>query len=77
MKDGRIVQTATPEELVLNPATEYVAEFTKHIPRGKVLSVGAVMAPRGRGPFAGASGCTRPRVGCGRPGGGRRSARFA
>ena len=24
MKDGRIVQTATPEELVLNPATDYV-----------------------------------------------------
>ena len=53
MKDGRIVQTATPEELVLNPATDYVAEFTKHIPRGKVLSVGAIMAPLSDGPFAG------------------------
>ncbi|MFX0545856.1 quaternary amine ABC transporter ATP-binding protein [Roseovarius sp. S1116L3] len=53
MKDGRIVQTATPEELVLNPATDYVAEFTKHIPRGKVLSLGAVMAPLGNAPFAG------------------------
>ncbi|PVA11739.1 ABC transporter ATP-binding protein [Pelagivirga sediminicola] len=53
MKDGRIVQTATPEELVLNPATDYVAEFTKHIPRGKVLTLRAVMAPLGRGPYAG------------------------
>ena len=53
MKDGRIVQTATPEELVLNPATDYVAEFTKHIPRGKVLSLRSVMAPLGDGPFAG------------------------
>jgi glycine betaine/proline transport system ATP-binding protein len=53
MKDGRIVQTATPEELVLNPATDYVAEFTKHIPRGKVLSAGAIMAPLGAGPFGG------------------------
>ncbi len=53
MKDGRIVQTATPEELVLHPATDYVAEFTKHIPRGKVLSLGAVMSPLGAGPFAG------------------------
>ncbi|WP_138933861.1 quaternary amine ABC transporter ATP-binding protein [Roseovarius arcticus] len=53
MKDGRIVQTATPEELVLNPANDYVAEFTKHIPRGKVLSIGAIMAPLGSGPFAG------------------------
>ncbi len=47
------MQTATPEELVLNPANDYVAEFTKHIPRGKVLSIGAIMAPLGDGPFAG------------------------
>ncbi|SMY07518.1 quaternary amine ABC transporter ATP-binding protein [Flavimaricola marinus] len=45
MKDGQIVQTATPEELILNPATDYVAEFTKHIPRGKVLRVRSIMAP--------------------------------
>lgn len=43
MKDGAIVQVATPEELVLNPATDYVEEFTRHVPRDKVLSVGAVM----------------------------------
>lgn len=43
MKDGAIIQVATPEELVLNPATDYVREFTRHIPRDKVLSVGAVM----------------------------------
>ncbi|WP_324754874.1 betaine/proline/choline family ABC transporter ATP-binding protein [Roseovarius sp. Pro17] len=53
MKDGHIVQTATPEELVLNPATDYVAEFTKHIPRGKVLSVGAIMARLTNGTYAG------------------------
>lgn len=45
MKDGQIVQTASPEELLLNPATEYVAEFTKHVPRGKVLRVASIMAP--------------------------------
>ncbi len=43
MKDGAIVQVATPEELVLSPATEYVQEFTRHIPRAKVLSLGAIM----------------------------------
>ncbi|RKF15136.1 ATP-binding cassette domain-containing protein [Roseovarius spongiae] len=54
MKDGRIVQTATPEELVMTPATDYVAEFTKHIPRGKVLSLRSVMSPgAGDGPYAG------------------------
>jgi glycine betaine/proline transport system ATP-binding protein len=43
MKDGAVIQVATPEELVLNPATDYVEEFTRHVPRDKVLSVGAVM----------------------------------
>jgi len=45
MKDGEIVQIATPEELILNPATDYVEEFTKHIPRSKVLTLGSVMSP--------------------------------
>ncbi len=45
MKDGRIEQTATPEELVLNPATPYVEEFTRHIPRAKVIKLRSVMSP--------------------------------
>ena len=47
MKDGAIIQIGAPEELVLNPATDYVAEFTKDIPRAKVLSARSVMAPLG------------------------------
>jgi ABC-type proline/glycine betaine transport system ATPase subunit len=43
MQDGRIVQIGTPEELVLRPATGYVAEFTKEIPRAKVLSARSIM----------------------------------
>ena len=43
MKDGAVIQVATPEELVLNPATDYVEEFTRHVPRDKVFSVGAIM----------------------------------
>ena len=49
MKDGAVIQVATPEELVLNPATEYVQEFTRHIPRDKVLSVGSVMVVGAKG----------------------------
>ena len=45
MKDGRIIQIGTPEALVTNPATDYVAEFTREIPRAKVLSARSVMAP--------------------------------
>ncbi|MDH3919187.1 MAG: glycine betaine/L-proline ABC transporter ATP-binding protein, partial [Rhodospirillales bacterium] len=37
MQDGAIIQIGTPEALVLDPATDYVAEFTKEIPRAKVL----------------------------------------
>ena len=50
MKDGAVIQIDTPEQLVLTPADDYVAEFTKHIPRAKVLTVRAVMqagAPTG------------------------------
>ncbi len=45
MKDGEIVQIGTPEELVLDPATDYVKEFTKDISRAKVLSAQAIMTP--------------------------------
>jgi glycine betaine/proline transport system ATP-binding protein len=46
MKDGRIEQTGTPEDLVLRPATPYVAEFTRDVARGKVLTVASVMTPQ-------------------------------
>ena len=45
MKDGEMVQVATPEELVLKPATDYVAEFTRDVSRAKVLTAGTVMGP--------------------------------
>lgn len=43
MKDGVIVQIDTPANIVLNPATEYVAKFTREVPRERVLSCKAVM----------------------------------
>lgn len=49
MKGGEIIQIATPEELVLNPATDYVEEFTRHIPRSKVLTVAAITDPEMKG----------------------------
>jgi glycine betaine/proline transport system ATP-binding protein len=53
MKDGAIIQIGTPEELVLNPATDYVEEFTQGIPRARVLSAGALMTAVGTAEFAG------------------------
>jgi glycine betaine/proline transport system ATP-binding protein len=49
MQDGAVIQVATPEELVLNPATQYVEEFARHVPRDKVMSVRSVMKPGGDG----------------------------
>ena len=43
MKDGIIEQIDTPANIVLNPSTEYVAKFTRSVPREKVLTCGNVM----------------------------------
>lgn len=43
MKDGIIEQMDTPANIVLNPATEYVAKFTNEVPREKVLKCRDVM----------------------------------
>ena len=47
MKDGAIVQCGTPEEIVLAPASDYVAEFTRNVARAKVVTVGSIMKPAG------------------------------
>ncbi|MFN4272001.1 MAG: glycine betaine/L-proline ABC transporter ATP-binding protein [Aliihoeflea sp.] len=45
MKDGEIVQIGKPEELVINPATDYVADFTRGVTRAKVMTAATLMAP--------------------------------
>ncbi|MDZ4094429.1 MAG: betaine/proline/choline family ABC transporter ATP-binding protein [Paracoccaceae bacterium] len=45
MKDGAVVQVATPEDLVLAPADNYVAAFTAHVPRAKVVTLARIMQP--------------------------------
>ena len=45
MKDGAIVQAGTPEDIVLKPASAYVAEFTRHVPKAKVVRVQSIMKP--------------------------------
>ena len=46
MFEGAIVQIGTAEELITSPATDYVAEFTKHVPRDKLLTVGFYGPPK-------------------------------
>ena len=48
MKEGRIVQIGTPEEIVLNPADDYVAEFVEGISRLNLVKAGSIMLPDDR-----------------------------
>jgi glycine betaine/proline transport system ATP-binding protein len=52
MKDGVIEQLDTPANIVLRPATDYVAKFTRDVPREKVLSCANLMEPLGSGPLS-------------------------
>ena len=47
MREGRIVQVGTPEDLVMKPADSYVAEFTRDVPRVRVLQAKHVAAKSG------------------------------
>jgi glycine betaine/proline transport system ATP-binding protein len=45
MRDGRIVQLGTGEELVGSPADDYVENFVRDIPRSHVLTLRWIMRP--------------------------------
>ena len=45
MRDGKIVQIGTAEDIVMHPADDYVAEFVAGISRLKVVRAHAVMQP--------------------------------
>ena len=43
MDQGQIVQIGSPAELILNPKNDYVARFTRNVPRSRVIDVASVM----------------------------------
>ncbi|MEU6704276.1 quaternary amine ABC transporter ATP-binding protein [Streptomyces wuyuanensis] len=45
MRDGRIVQLGTPEEIVGSPADDYVRDFVRDVPREQVMTVRTAMRP--------------------------------
>lgn len=66
MRDGKMVQIGTAEDIVMNPADDYVADFVAGISRLKVVHAHAVMQPVE--PFVDAHGplaADAPRVGGG------------
>jgi len=47
MKDGVIVQIGTPEDIVMNPADDYVREFVQGISKLKLVKAHSIMEPMG------------------------------
>lgn len=45
MKDGAVEQCDTPDRIVLNPATPYVAKFTEEIDKARVVHAGTLARP--------------------------------
>lgn len=45
MKDGVLVQVGTPEDIVTNPADDYVADFVAGISKLELVSAGKIMEP--------------------------------
>jgi glycine betaine/proline transport system ATP-binding protein len=43
LKDGRLVQVGTPEDILLDPATEYVVDFTRDVNLGRILTAETAM----------------------------------
>ncbi len=43
LKDGRVVQSGDPKDIIMSPADEYVDKFVKDVNRARVLRVGWVM----------------------------------
>lgn len=44
LKDGALSQAGTGEEILLNPADDYVARFVRDVNRGRVVTAGSVAA---------------------------------
>ncbi|MDA7704167.1 betaine/proline/choline family ABC transporter ATP-binding protein [Candidatus Pelagibacter sp.] len=45
MRDGKVIQIGTPEEIVMKPADDYVADFVKGISRLKIIQAKSIMQP--------------------------------
>ena len=45
MRDGKVIQVGTPEEIVMKPEDDYVADFVKGISRLEVVKANSIMIP--------------------------------
>ena len=49
MKDGAVEQCDTPDQIVMNPATEYVRKFTQEIDKARVVTAGVLASAEVKG----------------------------
>jgi glycine betaine/proline transport system ATP-binding protein len=64
MQDGRIVREGAPQEIVLEPGTDYVAAFVRDVDRSRLFDAASVMKPATRlGLGADLSSVPRPEMG--------------
>ncbi|WP_355661274.1 quaternary amine ABC transporter ATP-binding protein [Halomonas salifodinae] len=52
MEEGAIVQLGTPEQILVNPRTDYVARFVEHADPTAVITAGTIALPLADGAFA-------------------------
>ncbi|MDO9418705.1 quaternary amine ABC transporter ATP-binding protein [Pararhizobium sp.] len=45
LRDGKVIQQGTGQEIVLKPADEYITAFVKEVNRGRVVNVETIMSP--------------------------------
>lgn len=46
MRDGEVVQVGTSEEILTEPANDYVARFIENVDRSKIITAGSIMITR-------------------------------
>lgn len=47
LRDGEMIQQGVSQDIVMNPADDYIASFVREVNRGRVLQVESVMTPLG------------------------------
>jgi len=45
LRDGRMIQDSDPQEIIMNPADDYVSDFIKDINRARVIQAKSIMTP--------------------------------
>ena len=45
LRDGSMVQDSNPQEIIMNPADDYVSDFIKDINRARVIQAKSIMTP--------------------------------